>query len=353
MTFVLIALAVWVISIALSYKEVICKECAFTGRIRKKNKENALITILLLLLGIIPGIIYIIWCQSNKSFECPSCSSKSVIPTDSPLGKQLVQKMKLIPDVVTNPQINTLVAEVPVTKTTITGDTTLKEFLNSKQALYIGILCFAVYLLNKSFDRSNDVSSLATTSQVERKIAETKVPPKAIDTKRKSKSKPQKFVWDGKYQNINCGSAKECAALGGRLDLDGRINESWPYRAVACDKGLDGACYWVGSHYKGANDLSSARKWYRKACDIDSISAQRFNNCIPIINIDLQNNDIENAKNLFKSICPVYDMMCLPNIVDDYKNQKPVLNNSTKKMLKLACKEGHSVSCNILVEVGL
>ena len=128
MTFVLIAIAVWVISIALSYKEVVCKECAFTGRIRKKNKENALITILLLLLGIIPGIIYIIWCQSNKSFECPLCSSKNVIPTDSPLGKQLVQKPQI-------PEIETQ----NLSFKNINADTTLKSLVQSKLVLNAGI----------------------------------------------------------------------------------------------------------------------------------------------------------------------------------------------------------------------
>lgn len=74
----------------LARKEVICKECHFIGKIRKKNPENAFVTILLLCLGIIPGLIYILVCQSKKAFVCPVCSSRAVIPTKSPLGRQMI-----------------------------------------------------------------------------------------------------------------------------------------------------------------------------------------------------------------------------------------------------------------------
>ncbi len=61
-------------SIEIPKGKVQCVHCqaVITPQKRTANASSIIITILLLLLGIIPGLIYAIWESSRK--QCPSCN---------------------------------------------------------------------------------------------------------------------------------------------------------------------------------------------------------------------------------------------------------------------------------------
>lgn len=71
-------------------KEVVCKECEYTGRVRKKLKGSIFIEVLLWLLIIAPGVVYTVWRLLNRTFFCPICGGSQMIPIHSPKGKQIL-----------------------------------------------------------------------------------------------------------------------------------------------------------------------------------------------------------------------------------------------------------------------
>jgi len=77
--------------IELFAKESVCKDCGYTGNLRKRSRANELIALILLLFFILPGLIYLIWGWSSRACRCPQCKGSNVIPADSPVGRQLVQ----------------------------------------------------------------------------------------------------------------------------------------------------------------------------------------------------------------------------------------------------------------------
>jgi hypothetical protein len=56
------------------------------------TKGSLIIEIFLWLLIIIPGLIYSLWRMSSKYNACPKCKNDSMIPTDTPIGKQMLEK---------------------------------------------------------------------------------------------------------------------------------------------------------------------------------------------------------------------------------------------------------------------
>lgn len=73
-------------------KEMVCTECGYVGKPKRLTKGSALIEIILYLTFIIPGIIYSIWRLSNTVNICPKCKKESMIPMDSPRGREIVEK---------------------------------------------------------------------------------------------------------------------------------------------------------------------------------------------------------------------------------------------------------------------
>lgn len=72
----------------------ICKDCGYTGHTERKTKGSILIEILLWCFFLVPGIIYSLWRLTTKYDACPSCSSASMIPLNSPQGKKLTKEFK-------------------------------------------------------------------------------------------------------------------------------------------------------------------------------------------------------------------------------------------------------------------
>lgn len=71
-------------------KEMVCKDCGLTGKIRKTMRGSLLIEVILWIALLIPGLIYTAWRFTTKLYVCPSCGSRNVIPSNSPFGQKLL-----------------------------------------------------------------------------------------------------------------------------------------------------------------------------------------------------------------------------------------------------------------------
>ncbi len=94
MAFLIFICVVWSlfkIAQAILAKEVVCRDCGFTGELIKKPKGNLAMEIVLWLCFLVPGLLYSVWRMSNRAYCCPTCGGQQLIPTDSPIGRQLIQ----------------------------------------------------------------------------------------------------------------------------------------------------------------------------------------------------------------------------------------------------------------------
>ena len=64
---------------------VVCTRCGSLSREGKPPWYHGLLTVLLLLLFVIPGLVYLLW---SKNKVCPECGG-SVVPRSTPVGQQL------------------------------------------------------------------------------------------------------------------------------------------------------------------------------------------------------------------------------------------------------------------------
>ena len=72
----------------------ICTNCGFQGQAKMHTRGSFAIEVVLWLAFIIPGLVYSLWRLSTRKEVCSSCGQASVIPLDSPRGRQLMQDYK-------------------------------------------------------------------------------------------------------------------------------------------------------------------------------------------------------------------------------------------------------------------
>ena len=70
----------------------VCKSCGHVGSPVNAYRGHVLIEIVLWFCLLIPGVIYSIWARGGRDAVCSMCQSKEVIPTDTPIGKKLVNE---------------------------------------------------------------------------------------------------------------------------------------------------------------------------------------------------------------------------------------------------------------------
>jgi hypothetical protein len=74
------------------------KYCPHCGSVAKpKMKGSSFITILLLICGIIPGLIYDTWRAKAGRTICPSCRHEGMIPLNSPMAIKAMRETTLPP----------------------------------------------------------------------------------------------------------------------------------------------------------------------------------------------------------------------------------------------------------------
>ncbi len=82
--------------------QMICTNCGFNGRPVKMIKGSFLIELILWICFLIPGVIYTIWRLTTTCRACPKCNAPSMIPLDTPRGKQLAKEFGLSPGLTSN-----------------------------------------------------------------------------------------------------------------------------------------------------------------------------------------------------------------------------------------------------------
>lgn len=73
-------------------QKLVCGKCGYYDTPRKETRGSFLAELLLWLCFIVPGLLYSIWRISSKVDVCRHCSSSALIPADSPLGRELMEK---------------------------------------------------------------------------------------------------------------------------------------------------------------------------------------------------------------------------------------------------------------------
>lgn len=64
--------------------KVLCRNCGHIGSPQRKLKGHILITLILLICWLVPGIIYMIWRRTGLKDSCSKCGSEMVVPANSP-----------------------------------------------------------------------------------------------------------------------------------------------------------------------------------------------------------------------------------------------------------------------------
>jgi len=67
--------------------DYVCRNCGSVDKPEQKLKGHFLITLILLLCWIIPGIIYMIWRRSGLKNTCSHCGSDQIVSTESAAGQ--------------------------------------------------------------------------------------------------------------------------------------------------------------------------------------------------------------------------------------------------------------------------
>jgi len=75
--------------------QIFCCNCGHEGKAKKGTPGSLLIEILLWFMMLVPGLIYSIWRMSSKFQKCPHCNSKNILPSDSPIAKQIKNNMSI------------------------------------------------------------------------------------------------------------------------------------------------------------------------------------------------------------------------------------------------------------------
>lgn len=66
----------------------VCALCGSAGSPKYRYRGSILIEIILWCFFLIPGLIYSVWRQTSKEKVCRKCGSPSMIPANSPRGRQ-------------------------------------------------------------------------------------------------------------------------------------------------------------------------------------------------------------------------------------------------------------------------
>jgi len=74
-------------------KHIFCCNCGYEGKPKKETPGSLIIETLLWFMMLVPGLIYSIWRMSSKFHKCPHCNSKNILPSDSPMAKQVKKSM--------------------------------------------------------------------------------------------------------------------------------------------------------------------------------------------------------------------------------------------------------------------
>ena len=70
----------------------VCTTCGHRGTSAIITKGSIWIEVVLWLCFIVPGLIYSIWRMTSRREACQVCGSSTLVPVDSPVGRELLAK---------------------------------------------------------------------------------------------------------------------------------------------------------------------------------------------------------------------------------------------------------------------
>jgi hypothetical protein len=74
--------------------EIICLQCGSVSKRAVRTIQGSfLLECFLWLLFILPGVIYSVWRLTTKAKVCPACSSREIVPLESPMGQKLQREL--------------------------------------------------------------------------------------------------------------------------------------------------------------------------------------------------------------------------------------------------------------------
>ena len=69
--------------------KVICRNCGSAERPVIVSPSNFFIEVLLWCAGLVPGVLYTLWCSHVSYSACARCGARDIVPVDSPVGRKL------------------------------------------------------------------------------------------------------------------------------------------------------------------------------------------------------------------------------------------------------------------------
>jgi hypothetical protein len=66
-----------------------CTRCGMTDSPAYYPTGSAIAEVILWLLGLLPGLLYHMWCKSNSYWGCPYCGSEDLVPEGSPRALEI------------------------------------------------------------------------------------------------------------------------------------------------------------------------------------------------------------------------------------------------------------------------
>lgn len=77
--------------------KMVCPSCGHIGAPRSITRGSFWIELFAWCLLIVPGVIYSLWRLTTRYKACPRCHNAGMIPSDSPIGRKLVEELAAIP----------------------------------------------------------------------------------------------------------------------------------------------------------------------------------------------------------------------------------------------------------------
>ena len=75
---------------------MLCIQCGAVTTPKQVTPGTWMITVVLLLFFVVPGIIYMLWRHSSSYAACRNCGAKNLVPVTSPFAQDLVATRPLV-----------------------------------------------------------------------------------------------------------------------------------------------------------------------------------------------------------------------------------------------------------------
>lgn len=171
--------------------QYICKDCGNLTIPQRQTRGSFLIEIVLWFFFIIPGLIYTLWRMSSKYYVCEHCGSKTIVPTNTVAGQQLLKQVKeTTPDMINQHQ------------------ETLKhnaKMSNIKSGAIVALLLILFIAIGVTSNRNKETTNQANLASVQQEtpVSVEPLPVTELATLTQNQAKTK---YESQIENYNTGS---------------------------------------------------------------------------------------------------------------------------------------------------